>query len=171
MVCLSHEMRLTKHFLVQRIEYIDKWCRELRILYLQSNLIPKIGKFLRQCKQSQASIECFIVLLFHLCAVQFNVKSAAENVGRLKKLEYLNLALNNIERVENLEGTFVLLIKRKCELANFNLVKRNQSRFLITNFAFIEGCESLQKLDLTANFVGEVTSIECLKDLYHFREL
>lgn len=65
------------------------------------------------------------MLLFHLCAVQFNVKSAAENVGRLKKLEYLNLALNNIERVENLEGTFVLLIKRKRELANFNLVKRN----------------------------------------------
>lgn len=28
----------------------------------------------------------------------------AENVGRLKQLEYLNLALNNIERIENLEG-------------------------------------------------------------------
>lgn len=27
-----------------------------------------------------------------------------ENVGRLKKLEYLNLALNNIELIENLEG-------------------------------------------------------------------
>lgn len=30
-----------------------------------------------------------------------------ENVGRLKKLEYLNLALNNIERIENLEGNSV----------------------------------------------------------------
>lgn len=28
----------------------------------------------------------------------------AENVGKLKKLEYLNVALNNIERIENLEG-------------------------------------------------------------------
>jgi len=27
-----------------------------------------------------------------------------ENVGRLKKLEYLNLALNNVEKIENLEG-------------------------------------------------------------------
>ena len=27
-----------------------------------------------------------------------------ENLNKLKKLEYLNLALNNIERVENLEG-------------------------------------------------------------------
>jgi len=26
-----------------RIEYLDKWCRDLRILYLQSNLIAKIG--------------------------------------------------------------------------------------------------------------------------------
>ncbi|XP_078542872.1 dynein axonemal assembly factor 11 [Lissotriton helveticus] len=54
---------------IERIEYIDKWCRDLKILYLQNNLIPKI-----------------------------------ENVSRLKKLEYLNLALNNIEIVENLEG-------------------------------------------------------------------
>lgn len=29
----------------------------------------------------------------------------------------------------------------------------------------------LQKLDLTVNFVGELTSIECLKNLAHFREL
>ncbi|XP_026797064.3 dynein axonemal assembly factor 11 [Pangasianodon hypophthalmus] len=54
---------------IERIEYIDRWCRDLKILYLQNNLISKI-----------------------------------ENVGRLKKLEYLNLALNNIEVIENLEG-------------------------------------------------------------------
>lgn len=27
-----------------RIENVDKWCRDLKILYLQSNLIPKIGR-------------------------------------------------------------------------------------------------------------------------------
>uniref|UniRef100_A0A672GKX9 Leucine-rich repeat-containing protein 6 n=1 Tax=Salarias fasciatus TaxID=181472 RepID=A0A672GKX9_SALFA len=54
---------------IERIEHIDRWCRELRILYLQNNLIPRM-----------------------------------ENLGRLKKLEYLNLALNNIEVIENLEG-------------------------------------------------------------------
>lgn len=59
--------------IICRLEYLDKWCRELRILYLQSNLIPKI-----------------------------------ENVGRLKKLEYLNLALNNIEYIENLSGKNLL---------------------------------------------------------------
>ncbi|NXX14928.1 TILB protein, partial [Podargus strigoides] len=54
---------------IEKLEYLDKWCRDLKILYLQNNLIPKI-----------------------------------ENVGKLKKLEYLNVALNNIERIENLEG-------------------------------------------------------------------
>lgn len=60
----------------------------------------------------------------------------SENVSRLKKLEYLNLALNNIERIENLEG-----------------------------------CESLQKLDLTVNFVGELTSVQTLKNNIHLELL
>ncbi|KAK3714401.1 hypothetical protein QZH41_020652 [Actinostola sp. cb2023] len=86
---------------IERIELLDKFCRDLKIVYLQSNLIPKI-----------------------------------EYVGRLKKLEYLNLALNNVTRIENLEG-----------------------------------CESLHKLDLTVNFVGELTSIASLQGNYNLREL
>ncbi|XP_046419327.1 protein tilB-like [Neodiprion fabricii] len=54
---------------IEKIEHIDRWCRNLKILLLQYNLISKI-----------------------------------ENLGMLKKLEYLNLALNNIEVIENLEG-------------------------------------------------------------------
>ncbi|XP_051985237.1 dynein axonemal assembly factor 11 [Xyrauchen texanus] len=54
---------------IEKIEHIHNWCRDLKILYLQNNLIPKI-----------------------------------ENVSKLKKLEYLNLALNNVEVIENLEG-------------------------------------------------------------------
>uniref|UniRef100_F6YY79 Leucine-rich repeat-containing protein 6 n=1 Tax=Ciona intestinalis TaxID=7719 RepID=F6YY79_CIOIN len=54
---------------LEKIEHLDRWCRDLKILYLQNNLIGKI-----------------------------------ENVGKLKKLEYLNLALNNIERIENLQA-------------------------------------------------------------------
>ena len=59
-----------------------------------------------------------------------------ENLGRLKKVEYINLALNNIERIENLEG-----------------------------------CEFLKKLDLTVNFVGELSSVENLVNNNHLREL
>lgn len=54
----------------------------------------------------------------------------------MKSLQYLNLALNNIEIVENLEG-----------------------------------CESLEKLDLTLNFVGELISVEKLKANQHLEHL
>ena len=53
-----------------RIELLDTACRDLKILYLQNNLIGKI-----------------------------------ENLRRLKLLDYLNLALNNIKVVEGL-GTW-----------------------------------------------------------------
>lgn len=53
---------------IEKIEHIQNWCRDLKILLLQSNLISKI-----------------------------------ENLHKLKKLEYLNLSLNNIEIIENLE--------------------------------------------------------------------
>ena len=35
------------------------------------------------------------------------VFTTAENVGRLKQLQYLNLALNNVTRIENLEGVVI----------------------------------------------------------------
>lgn len=54
----------------------------------------------------------------------------------MKSLQYLNLALNNIEVVENLEG-----------------------------------CESLEKLDLTLNFVGELLSVEKLRTNQHLEHL
>lgn len=28
---------------IERIEHLDRWCRDLKILYLQNNLIPRIG--------------------------------------------------------------------------------------------------------------------------------
>ena len=34
-----------------------------------------------------------------------------------------------------------------------------------------QGCECLEKLDLTVNFVGDLLSVESLKHNMHFREL
>jgi len=59
-----------------------------------------------------------------------------ENVGKLKALKYLNLALNNIRVIENMEG-----------------------------------CECLEKLDLTVNFVEDLLGVETLVNNIHFREL
>lgn len=91
---------------IEKIENIDKWCRDLKILYLQSNLIDKI-----------------------------------ENVGKLKQLEYLNLALNNVTRVESLE---------KCE----NLKKLDLTvNFIgeLTSIESLRGNEFLQEMYMSGN--------------------
>ena len=56
-------------FDLERIENLDKYCRNLKMLYLQNNIIPRM-----------------------------------ENLNRLKSLEYLNLALNNVKKIENIAG-------------------------------------------------------------------
>lgn len=57
-------------------------------------------------------------------------------MSRLKELQYLNLALNNVETVENLQG-----------------------------------CEFLEKLDFTVNFIGDLLSVESLCHNLHLQEL
>ena len=77
-----------------------------------------------------------------------------ENVGRLKKLEYLNLALNNVTKIENLQRKSMLIKTGKHYL-----------------FILFLGCESLRKLDLTVNFVADIFSVASLKDNIHLNEL
>lgn len=84
-----------------KIELIDTQCRNLKILYLQNNLIGKI-----------------------------------ENLSRLKALNYLNLALNNVLVLEGLEG-----------------------------------CEMLEKLDLTVNFIADLRNVKKLRVNRHLNEL
>lgn len=67
--------------------------------------------------------------------LQSNQISVIENL-KLRELRYLNLALNNIRKIENLEF-----------------------------------CESLEKLDLTINFIQDLQSVENLKANFSLREL
>lgn len=91
---------------IEKIEHIDKWCRELKILYLQSNLIPKI-----------------------------------ENLSHLKKLEYVNLALNNVEEIEGLE---------KCEcLKKLDLTVNFVGK--ISSVKTLQNNEFFEELYLTGN--------------------
>jgi protein TilB len=55
-------------FDLEKIENLDKYCRHLRILFLQNNIIEKI-----------------------------------ENLEKLKELDYLNIAVNNISVIEGLD--------------------------------------------------------------------
>lgn len=86
---------------IRKIENLDKFCRQLRIIYLQDNAITKL-----------------------------------ENLKRLKCLEYLNISMNVIETIEGLDG-----------------------------------CENLRKLDLTLNFVGQLSSVLSLRKNQHLEEL
>ena len=47
-----------RHFVYFRIENLDKWCRDLKILYLQSNLIPKIGNYTSFLRYSSKNDSC-----------------------------------------------------------------------------------------------------------------
>ncbi|GAB1299411.1 Dynein axonemal assembly factor 11 [Apodemus speciosus] len=128
---------------IERLEHIDKWCRDLKILYLQNNLIGKI-----------------------------------ENVSKLKKLEYLNLALNNIERIENLEASSAGLAASPQtsstsehpslqDVTDFDLTSAKHGHLGPCFF----GCEWLTKLDLTVNFIGELSSVKTLTHNIHLKEL
>lgn len=92
---------------IERIEYFQNWCRDLKILLLQSNLIAKI-----------------------------------ENLHKLKKLEYLNLSLNNIEVIENLEQLESL---KKLDLT-LNFIGNLQS------VANLRDNYNLRELILTGNY-------------------
>jgi len=73
--------------------------------------------------------------------LQNNLIQKIERVGKLKKLEYLNLALNNIERVENLEGCESL---KKLDLT-VNFVGE------LSSIESLKGNEFLEELYLVGN--------------------
>ena len=89
---------------LESMEGIQDYCKHLKILYLQNNLIEKM-----------------------------------ESMNRLKELEYVNFAVNNISIIEG-----------------------------------VRGCESLQKIDFTLNFIDIEDleeSVDNLTDLPDLREL
>lgn len=98
---------------------------------MQSNLIEKIGN---------NSIHFFIHFFFLLFVNDFT-SPHAENLNKLKKLEYLNLAINNIEKIENLS---------QCE----SLQKLDLTLNFIGDLTSVESLQSnihLEELFLTGN--------------------
>lgn len=102
-ICSLEEVSLHQQN-IERIEHLDRWCRNLKILYLQNNLIPRMGEAGPRVGRTGEGLPAEVwrsggdaqIPLFDL----------PENLGHLKKLQYLNLALNNIEVIENLEGQY-----------------------------------------------------------------
>ena len=81
------------------------------------------------------------LLLIIVFLFQDNCIEKIENLGRLKMLEYLNLAMNNIERVENTEPLeklekLDLTLNFIGEITSIELLKHNlrlKSLFLMGN--------------------------------------
>ncbi|KOC68046.1 Protein TILB like protein [Habropoda laboriosa] len=84
--------RITLDLLRKRSEHNDGEISTLEEIALHQESIEKIELIEKTCKHLK------ILLLQH------NLISRIENLGKLKKLEYLNLALNNVQVIENLEG-------------------------------------------------------------------
>ncbi|XP_012348043.1 protein tilB homolog isoform X1 [Apis florea] len=84
--------RITLDLLRKRSEHNEGEISTLEEIALHQENIVKIELIDKTCRHMK------ILLL------QNNLISKIENLSKLKRLEYLNLALNNIEVIENLEG-------------------------------------------------------------------
>lgn len=82
---------------IEKLEYIDKLCPNLKILYLQNNLIPKIGKcFIMVFKLSYMSVSEIKKMAIRFWAegsVKKWVTSEWVNVSILKNSEHAKLLL------------------------------------------------------------------------------
>ncbi|XP_005099575.1 protein tilB homolog isoform X2 [Aplysia californica] len=76
---------------IERLEHLDKWCRELKILYLQSNLIPKIENVSRLKK------------LEYLNLALNNVEKV-ENLEGCESLRKLDLTVNFVGELTSVES-------------------------------------------------------------------
>ncbi|XP_033739207.1 uncharacterized protein LOC117326559 [Pecten maximus] len=75
---------------IEKIEYIDKWCRELKILYLQSNLIPKIENVSKLKKLEYLNLA-------------LNNVERVENLEGCESLQKLDLTVNFVGEVTSIE--------------------------------------------------------------------
>jgi len=79
-----------------------------------------------------------------------SLRALAEHLHRLKQLEYLNLALNNITEVRRRSRPASQRVAHRCLCPQ------------VTNLA---GCEALSKLDLSANFIASPAGLLSIASL------
>ncbi|KAB7503095.1 Protein tilB-like protein [Armadillidium nasatum] len=122
-------VRITPDLVRKRAEHNDMELSTLEEVSLHQLNIEKIEHLDRWCPKLK------ILLL------QGNLISKIENVNRLRELEYLNLALNNIEKISGLENCESL---KKLDLtANFIID--------LQSLKTIQNLQNLQELYLMGN--------------------
>nr|XP_039253910.1 protein tilB homolog [Styela clava] len=76
---------------IEKIEYLDKWCKDLKILYLQSNLIDKIENVGKLKKLEYLNLA-------------LNNVAKIENMQGCESLQKLDLTLNFVSEVTTIES-------------------------------------------------------------------
>ncbi|KAF0984416.1 hypothetical protein FDP41_000315 [Naegleria fowleri] len=118
-------VEITEELLRRRSEHNEGQLSTLKEITLHQFDIEEINEVLGTfCRELQ------------ILYLQNNLIGTIKNLHHLKDLRYLNMAVNNLTRIEGLESN-----------------------------------ENLEKLDLTANFVWDLLSVECLKQNYNLKEL
>ncbi|KAI1902040.1 hypothetical protein AGOR_G00040620 [Albula goreensis] len=76
---------------IEKIEHIDKWCRELKILYLQNNLIPRIENVSKLKKLEYLNLA-------------LNNIEVIENLEGCESLQKLDLTVNFVGQLSSVES-------------------------------------------------------------------
>merc|ERR1711959_258442 len=117
-------VRITEELVRKSAEHNEGMISTLIELSLHQRNLDKIEHLDKWCKRLQ------------ILYLQGNIIPRLENLSRLRELVYLNVCLNNIKKIENLEG-----------------------------------CEALEKLDLTCNFIADPLEMANLAPNTRLKEL
>uniref|UniRef100_A0A3B1IVU2 Leucine-rich repeat-containing protein 6 n=1 Tax=Astyanax mexicanus TaxID=7994 RepID=A0A3B1IVU2_ASTMX len=134
---------------IERIEHIDKWCRDLKILYLQNNLIPKIENVGR------------LKNLEYLNLALNNIE-VIENLEGCESLQKLDLTVNFVGLLSSVES-----LKHNVHLRELYLVGNPCSEFQGYRQYVVACLPQLKWLDGTA--IRRAERIQALQDLDDLR--
>uniref|UniRef100_A0A8C6YGK2 Leucine-rich repeat-containing protein 6 n=1 Tax=Naja naja TaxID=35670 RepID=A0A8C6YGK2_NAJNA len=133
---------------IEKIEHLDKWCRNLKILYLQNNLISKIENVSRLKK------------LAYLNLALNNIEKF-ENLEGCEDLQKLDLTANFIGELSSLK-----ILKNNIHLEELFLVGNPCTDFEGYRQFVVATLQQLRVLDCK-----EVTRSERIQALQHYPEL
>ena len=135
---------------IEKIENIDKWCRDLKILYLQSNLIDKIEN-VSKLKQ-----------LEYLNLALNNIQKV-ENLAKCENLKKLDLTVNFIVELTSIES-----LKNNFFLEEMYMTGNPCAKFENYREFVIATLPSVQRLDGTD--ITNTERLEALQNLSSIRK-
>ncbi|KAJ4920173.1 hypothetical protein JOQ06_024324, partial [Pogonophryne albipinna] len=133
---------------LEGIEHIERWCKELKILYLQNNLIPRIENVGRLKKLEYLNLA-------------LNNIEVIENLEGCESLQKLDLTVNFVGLLSSVES-----LKHNVHLADLYLVGNPCSEFQGYRKYVVATLPQLQRLDGT-----EISRSERIRSLQGLEEV